>query len=69
MKFHSFLVSLFLCAGAAAAPVKTDNVEAELVAERTAAEPGKTLTVALRLKIWYLPKLALRMQSDWCYQK
>jgi DsbC/DsbD-like thiol-disulfide interchange protein/cytochrome c biogenesis protein CcdA len=36
---------------AAAAPVKTENVEAELVAERTAAEPGTTLTVALRLKI------------------
>jgi thiol:disulfide interchange protein DsbD len=35
----------------AAAPVLTEHVEAELVAERTAAEPGKTLTVALRLKI------------------
>jgi len=40
-----------LAAGAAAAQVKTEHVEAELVAERTAAEPGKTLTVALRLGI------------------
>ena len=46
------LLSLFLAAAAAsAAPVRTEHVEAELVAERTAAEPGKTLTVALRLKI------------------
>ncbi len=34
-----------------AAPVKTDNVEAELVAERTAIVPGQPLTVALRLAI------------------
>ena len=40
-----------MSAGVAAAPVKTENVEAELVAARTAAEPGTTLTVALRLKI------------------
>jgi len=50
MVFRFLFLSLFLGA-AAAAPVKTDLVEAELVAERTAAEPGKTLTVALRLKI------------------
>ncbi len=37
--------------GTAAAPVKTPHVEAELVAERTAFEPGKTTTVALRLKM------------------
>ncbi len=34
-----------------AAPVKTDHVEAELVAERTAIVPGQPLAVALRLKI------------------
>ncbi len=33
------------------APVKTENVEAELVAERTAIVPGEPITVALRLKI------------------
>ena len=38
--------------GAAAAnTVKTAHVEAELVAERTAAVPGQPLTVALRLKM------------------
>ncbi|MEK6243318.1 MAG: thioredoxin family protein [Pseudomonadota bacterium] len=42
---------LLASAAVAAAPVKTENVEAELFAERTAAEPGRTLTVALRLKI------------------
>jgi thiol:disulfide interchange protein DsbD len=35
---------------AAAAPVRTELVEAELVAERGAPEPGKPLTVALRLR-------------------
>jgi len=50
MVFRFLFLFLFLGA-AAAAPVKTDLVEAELLAERTAAEPGKTLTVALRLKI------------------
>jgi thiol:disulfide interchange protein DsbD len=35
---------------AAAAPVRTDLVEAELVAERGAPEPGKPLTLALRLR-------------------
>jgi|CXWL01.1.fsa_nt_gi thiol:disulfide interchange protein DsbD len=50
MLFRFIFLSCFLTA-AAAAPVKTENVEADLVAERSAAEPGKTLTVALRLKI------------------
>jgi DsbC/DsbD-like thiol-disulfide interchange protein/cytochrome c biogenesis protein CcdA len=50
MVFRFIFLFLFLGA-AAAAPVKTEHVEAELIAERTAAEPGKTLTVALRLKI------------------
>ena len=34
-----------------AAPVKTEHVEAELVADRTALVPGEPLTVALRLAI------------------
>ena len=34
-----------------AAPVKTDHVEAELIAERTALVPGVPSTLALRLKI------------------
>ena len=50
MLFRFIFLSLFLTA-AAAAPVKTENVEAELVSERMAAEPGSTLTLALRLKI------------------
>jgi thiol:disulfide interchange protein DsbD len=37
--------------GATAAPVRTPNVEAELVAERTALTPGRPLTVALRMKM------------------
>lgn len=36
---------------ARAEPVRTPNVEAELVPERTALVPGQTATVALRLKI------------------
>jgi thiol:disulfide interchange protein DsbD len=48
-----------LCAGAAlaltamaiAAPVRTEHVEAELVAARTALVPGEPLTIALRLAI------------------
>jgi thiol:disulfide interchange protein DsbD len=36
---------------AAAAPVKTEHVEAELVAAKTALAPGEPLTVALRLKM------------------
>ena len=35
----------------AAAPVKTQHVEAELVSERTALVPGQATTVALRLKM------------------
>jgi len=38
-------------AGARAEPVRTPNVEAELVSERTSLVPGQTATVALRLKI------------------
>ena len=38
-------------AAAAAAPVKTPHVEAELVSERTALVPGRTTTLALRLKM------------------
>jgi len=48
------LAALALCtalAPAAAAPVRTPHVEAELVAERTAVVPGEPLTVALRLAI------------------
>ncbi len=37
-------------AAAHAAPVVTEHVEAELIAARDAAEPGKPLVVALRLK-------------------
>jgi thiol:disulfide interchange protein DsbD len=43
--FASAIVAL----GAAAAPVRTGHVEAELVPEKTAVTPGATLTVALRL--------------------
>ncbi|HZQ59905.1 MAG TPA: thioredoxin family protein [Casimicrobiaceae bacterium] len=46
------LVALVGCARTAAAePVRTEHVEAELVAERTAITPGTPLTVALRLKL------------------
>jgi thiol:disulfide interchange protein DsbD len=52
---HVFLVALLatLLSGSRveAAPVRTPNVEAELVAERSALVPGETATVALRLKI------------------
>jgi thiol:disulfide interchange protein DsbD len=44
-----FLLAL-VAAAAQAAPVRTEQVEAELVAERRAPEPGKPFTVALRLK-------------------
>ena len=50
MLFRFALLFLFLGA-AVASPVRTEHVEAELVAERAAAAPGGTLTVALRLKI------------------
>jgi thiol:disulfide interchange protein DsbD len=46
-----FLFLAFFATCASAASVKTEHVEAELVAERSAAKPGETLTVALRLKI------------------
>ncbi len=45
------LAVLVVATGTAAQPVRTQNVEAELVAERTALVPGQTSTVALRLKI------------------
>ena len=53
--FPPFLLSLFLAAAcdasvAHAATVKTDHVEAELVADRAAAQPGRPVTVALRLQ-------------------
>jgi len=48
---RSLLLAALSCAALAqAAPLRTPHVEAELVAERTAVVPGKTLTVALRLK-------------------
>ena len=46
------VIAAFAVATAAdAQPVKTPNVEAELVSERSALVPGETGTVALRLKI------------------
>jgi thiol:disulfide interchange protein DsbD len=42
---------LALATGAVAAAVKSEHVEAELVAARTAIVPGEPFTVALRLKI------------------
>ena len=51
LPMRSLLLLACLFAGLAhAAPLRTPHVEAELLAERTAAEPGKPLTVALRLK-------------------
>lgn len=51
--FAAGLAALILASGGvvAAALVKTDHVEAELVSERTALVPGQTATVALRLKM------------------
>jgi thiol:disulfide interchange protein DsbD len=50
-----YLGTLFFTAGvatiAAAAPVRTEHVEAELVPAATALQPGGQLTVALRLKM------------------
>jgi len=43
--------SILGIAAAHAEPVRTPNVEAELVSERSALVPGQTATVALRLKI------------------
>src|SRR5262245_38626851 len=51
MPFQAFLLLFLFSSSALAAPVETEHVEAELVAERSAAEPGKTLTVALRLRM------------------
>ncbi len=45
------LSALAFAGMAAAAPVKTQYVEAELVSERTAFVPGQALTVALRLRM------------------
>jgi thiol:disulfide interchange protein/DsbC/DsbD-like thiol-disulfide interchange protein len=45
------LAGAALSGGVMAAVVRTPNVEAELVAERTALTPGRPLTVALRLKM------------------
>ncbi len=47
----TFSLVLVLAQAALAAPVRTEHVDAELIAEHSAAEPGKTFTVALRLKI------------------
>jgi len=44
------LAASMLAAVASAAPVRTPNVEAELVPATTAAVPGQPVTVALRLK-------------------
>jgi thiol:disulfide interchange protein DsbD len=44
-------VALTLAGAVAAGPVRTEHVEAELVAAKTALVPGEPLTVALRLKI------------------
>ena len=49
------LATFAVAALALAAPVRTEHVEAELVAERTALVPGQVTTVALRL----------RMQEGW----
>src|SRR5436309_3145186 len=43
------LIASVVCA--ASLPVTTPHVEAQLVAEKSALEPGRTLTVALRLKM------------------
>ena len=47
----AFGVAVVFAASAFAAPVKTDHVDAELVADRTALVPGEPTTVALRLAI------------------
>jgi thiol:disulfide interchange protein DsbD len=45
-----FLLLLLLAGSAFAAPVRTDQVEAQLVAEREALVPGEPIAVALRLQ-------------------
>ena len=48
----SLLAAALFAAGAQAAPVvKTEHVEAELVTERSSAQPGKPATVGLRLRM------------------
>ena len=47
----ALLAALLLAVPVLAAPVRTPQVEAELVAERSALAPGEPLTVALRLKM------------------
>ena len=44
------LFLLLVSFSASASPVKTPQVEAELVSERAALVPGEPITVALRLK-------------------
>jgi len=51
MRFFFALLLAAVLGSVAAAPVRTDHVEAELVADRSAIEPGRPLTVALRLKM------------------
>ena len=52
-RFLAALAAPLLLAGAFAnaAPVRTEHVEAELIAERIAAAPGKPATVGLRLRM------------------
>jgi thiol:disulfide interchange protein DsbD len=51
IRASSAVAALALATSAGAAPVRTEHVEAELVAARTAIVPGEPLTVALRLTI------------------
>src|SRR5947208_16323071 len=46
-----FALAIFAAGLLAAAPVKTEHVEAELVSEKTAIAPGEPLTVALLLRM------------------
>jgi len=48
--FRGCLLALAAAFAVRATPVRTEQVEAELVAERAAPEPGKPYTVALRLQ-------------------
>ena len=50
LRFALFLTA-FACGALSAAPVRTEHVEAELVAASTEVEPGKPLSAALRLKM------------------
>lgn len=55
MNLRAFLgglaAALVLAGTAAAAPVRTDNVETELVSARAAVAPGETFTLVLRQKV------------------